>query len=438
MQLQKEVSKEAPSKVRINVTVDKDDVNIFREKVIEDYQKNAKLPGFRKGKIPRQIILTRFSDSIKSETIQNILYESIDQILKESDYAPISDPVIIDVGELTPDKNFSFKAEFDVMPEIEIKNYRGIKGTKYEYELTEEIVNNELEALRERFSTLVSTDKPAETGNYLVIDYVEYNENGEERNRQLNQTILLDREDNSFVKQLLGVKKGDEKDITLTFENDEDGKKISRQLKVHVNVKDVKIKELPPLDDDLAQDISDVSTLKELKAKIRKDLEAEASERGEEKTKEALMTTLIENSAIDLPESMINQEIERIITNIAHTYRIDLEKLKADKERYEEYRKNIRPRAENNIKYELILSEIAKKEDIKITDEEIDEEIKRYALETKKDFETLKKNMIENKSVENLRYHLTLKKALNLVYNEAEFEKTEKLTFEEEKEGGSK
>ncbi|RKX95683.1 MAG: trigger factor [Spirochaetes bacterium] len=436
MQLEKDVKKDANSKIKIEVTVNKDEITKIREKVIHDIEKNAKLPGFRKGKVPRKIILTRFSDQIKNETISNILYESIDQVIKEGEFKPISEPVVTDLDDLSPDKNFTFKAEFDVMPEVTLKEYKGLSATKYEYEVPEKLVDDELETLRERFSTLVSVDEPAKEGYYLVIDYIEYDQNGKEKYRKNDQTFLLDDKEDPFAKELLGIKKGEEKDVTITLENKlEDGKDNPVKIKVHVKVKDIKKKELPELDDDFAQDISDVSSLAELKEKIKKDLEEEAKKRAKTKTMEKLIDILIEKNDFNLPESMINYEIDRIISEIAAAYRLDIEKLKSNKEQYEEYRKNIRDRAIKNLKQELILAEIAKAEKLEASDSELEEEIKKYAEENKKDFNELKENMKKNKTLESLRYQINLRKALDFVHENAKFDKTEKVILNSEGEG---
>ncbi len=433
MQLEKEIKKSPKSKVEIHVTVSKDEISKIREKVIDDIARNAKIPGFRKGKVPRKIIMTRFSDKIKNETISNVLYDSINQVIKESEYKPISEPVITDLDELQPDKDFTYKAEFDIMPEVKLNEYKGLSATKYEYEVTKEMIDKELETLRERFATLVSVDKEAEVGDYLVIDYVEYDENGKEKTRKKDQTVLLDSEEDQFVKQLIGVKKGEERDISLELDADGKGNKV--EIKVHVIVKDVKKKELPTLDDDFAQDVSDVSSLNELKEKIKKELEDELKRLSEEKTKNELTEQLIEKNDFELPESMINYEIDRIISEIAAAYRIDVESLKKNKEEYEKYRQNLRERAIKNIKYELLLSEIAKKEGLEAKDDEVDEEIKKYAEENKKDFNELKKAMKSNNSYENLRYQISLRKAMDFIFNNAKFEKSEKLEIDKEDKG---
>ncbi len=434
MQLEKEIKKGSKSNVEIHVTVNKDEISKIREKVINDIAKNAKIPGFRKGKVPRNIIVTRFSDKIKNETISNILYDSINQIIKEIEYKPISEPVITDLDELNPDRDFSFKAEFDIMPEIKLKEYKNLETTRYEYEVTDEMIEKELNALRERFATLKSVDKEAEAGDYLVIDYVEYDENGKEKYKKSDQTVLLDDKEDQFVKQLIGVKKGDEKDITIKIEADKEEE--SKEIKVHVKVKDIKKKELPELNDDFAQDISDVSSLEELKNKIKKDLEEELKRLAEEKSKTELTEKLIEKNDFELPESMINYEIDRIISEIATAYRIDIESLKKNKEEYEKYRENLRNRAIKNLKYELLLSEIAKLEKLEATDKEVDEEIKKYASENKKDFKDVKDTMKKNNSYENLRYQITLRKALDFIYNNAKFSKSEMLKLENENKGG--
>ena len=135
-----------------------------------------------------------------------------------------------------------------------------------------------------------------------------------------------------------------------------------------------------------------------------------------------------------MPETMVNQEIDRLISDISTAYRIDSIKLKEDDEKYKEYRKNLWPKAVNNLKYNMVLDEVADKENIDVTDKEIDVEIKKYAKNNKKDFQTLKNTMIENKSLENLRYRLKLDKAPELIYKDAKLDKVKKLNYGEEEE----
>jgi len=431
MQFEKVIKKEKNAKISIHVTVDKSSVNDTRESVIKDYEKNAKLPGFRKGKVPRNLILQRFAQSIKNETVNEILSKSLSQILKESDYRPISDPTITQMGELALEDNFTFSAECEIMPEVKLSEYKQIVSEKYIYDVTDKAVTDEIETLRERFATLISIDGKANEGDYVVIDYEEISgENGEKKE---NQTILLDKKDDQLAKQLIGMAKGDEKDIELVHEyEDEDGKKLKRNVKLHVRVNEVKKKQLPELDDNFAKDISDAKTIKELKEKIQADIEENAKRLSEQKTKEELLKKVIEKTEFDIPKTMIDNEIDRILGDIAYSYRIDIEKLKQDEKKYDEYRKNLAPRAIDNLKQDLVLNEIVKKENITITDKEADDEIRKYAESQKKDFESMKKQLEESGSIDGLRFRLQISRALDFIYKNAKLEKEKHITYREE------
>ncbi len=429
MQLEKTVKKEPNSKISINVKVNKSSVNEAREEIVKDFEKNAKIPGFRKGKVPRDIIIKRFAKSIKDQTATTILTNSIRQIIKEDNYHPISNPAVIEMDELILDEDFSFKAEFDIMPEVNLGVYTGITSERYVYKVNDNAVDREIEALRERFATLVSIDERSKVGNYLVIDYEEYTGDGKTRNRKKDQTILLDNEKEQLTKQLIGLSKGEEKDITINQEYKEDGETKTNTVNAHITVKDVKKKELPELNDDFAKDISDVETVEELKKRVREELEKDASHLSEEKTKDELLKKLIDRCEVSLPETLINYEIDRIISNIAFSYRIDLEKLKKDEKQYQEYRKSVRTTAINNNKQDLILDEIALKEKIPVTDEDLDKEIKKLAQSKKKDFQSFKKELIEKGTIENYKYRLKLGKALDLVYKNAKLNKVKRVPY---------
>ncbi len=434
MQLQKDVKKEPNARISVQVTVDRSEVNGERENIIKYFENSAKIPGFRKGKVPRNLILMHFSDSIKSKTIKNLLSASLEQIMEKDQYRSISEPVVTEMGDLSLDEDFSFKAEFDVMPEIKLAEYRGVASEKYVYNVSDEIINKEIEALRERFSTLVSVDKKVKIGAYVVLDYEEMTEDGESKNKKEDQTILLEDKTDEFTKQLVGLEKGEEKDISITSETTEDGKEQPMTVHLHVTVKDVKEKELPELDDDFAKDISDVETFEELKKNIRKQLEAEAGRRSDTRTRDELVKKIMGKTEFEIPETMVNQETDRIMSEISTAYRIDFKKMQENDEKYREYRKNLRPKALNNLKYNMILDEVADKENIDVSEKEIDEEIKKYAENSKKDLQTLKNTMIENKTLENLRYRLKVDKALELINEDAKLDKVKKLNYGEEEE----
>jgi trigger factor len=429
MQLTKKVNKEPKSRISINITVDKDEVNRIREEVIRDFKNKTKLPGFRRGKVPRDILEARFSKNIKDETASMVMRDSINQIVKEEEYHPISNPSIVEMDELTGEEDFSFKTEFDVMPEVELGEYKGITSEKYIYEVKDDLVQKEIAGLRERFATLVPTEESSQVGDYLVIDYEEYAKDGKIKTKKKNQTVLIDDKDDAFGKELLGLKKDEEKDISLSQEYEEDGKPKTYETSMHITVKDVKKKQLPELNDDFAKDISNAESLEELKKKVREGLEKDAAQLSEDRTKDELLNKIIQKSTIDLPATLINYEIDRIISNIAYSYRIDLEKLKNNEQQYTEYRKNVRPAAIKNTKQDLILDDVARKEKIEVENKEINEEIKRVAKRRKRTFDSLKKELEEKGTIENYKYRLMLKKALDFIYENAKLDKKKRLKY---------
>lgn len=435
MQLTKKVTKEPNSKISIDIKVDKESVHLVRKEIIDDFEQNAKLPGFRKGKVPRSIILTRFSKNIESETVSAVMRDSVQQVIQEDSYKPISHPSIVKMDDLT-EGDFSFKAEFDVMPEVKLGEYMGISSEKYMYEVSEELVEKELEALRERFATLDSKEGESKVGDYVVLDYVEYAKDGKEKTRKQDQTVLIDSKDDQFAAGLVGLQKGDEKDLSISEEYEQEGTKKKYETSIHVTIKDVKKKSLPELNDEFAKDISDAKTLAELKGKIRDGYEKDAEQSSMNRTKDELLNKLIDRCEIDLPETLITYETERIISNIAYSYRMDLEKLKTNEAQYAEYQKNARPAAIKNTKQDLILDEIAKKEKIEVEKKELDEELKKAAKDAKKKLDVVKKEMEEKGTLENYKYRLSMKKTLDFIYENAKLGKEKRIPYmqnEEEK-----
>ncbi len=434
MQLEKAVTKEPNSKISIRVTVDKSSVGEVRESVIRDYEKSVRMPGFRRGKVPRQIILSRFSDTIKNKTQNLVLSRSLTQVLEEGKYNPISEPAIIEIGDLVPGENFSFTAECDLVPEVTLGEYRGISSLKYIYDVKDAAVDLELEKLRERFSTLVSVDRKAKNGDYIVMDYEELLEDGKQGERKENQTVFLDKKDDPLVKQLAGLGKGEAKDVELALDYEENGKNISKTKRFHVQVKEVKQKELPELNDDFAKDISDAENLEKLKEKIREELKEDAARRSVAKTKDEIITRLISKSTYEIPETLLAHEVDRIIGEIAHAYRTDIEHLRKDQKRYEGYRQNLRPRASEHLRYELTLIEVAKREKIEVDGSEIDEEIMGYAKSQKKDVDEIKAQLEKNGSINSLRYRLRMSKSLDFLYQNARMDEEKHILYTAEEE----
>jgi len=433
MKLDKNVQKKSNARMNIHVKIDKEDVQKEREKIIKDLEKNAKIQGFRKGKVPRSIILLRFSNDIKNEAMNSLFSKSIAQIIKEDKYNPVSTPSITEAGELIEDEDFSFKAEFDVMPEVELSEYKGIESNNYIYEVIDDDVDKVIDNFREQFSNLSSTDEKAEIGNYLVIDYGEKSDDGNVVKKESNKTILLDNKDNQLVKALIGTRKGEEKNIELS--NEPNDKTHPSKTKLNIKVKDVKVKTLPELNDDFAKDVSDVDTLDKFRKKIKDGLLHEANIRSDNKTKAELLKKLVEKSTFEIPDTMINNEIDRILSEIAYSYKLDLDKIKKDKDKFEEYRKNLRPRAVVTIKNDLVLYKIADKEGLEVTDKETDKEIKEYALQSKRDFKSVKEDMVKNGTIENLKFRLRPEKALDFIYKNAVLKKEKRLKYSEQ-EGG--
>ncbi len=435
MQLDKEIKKGKNARISIQVTVDKTSVNEARESVIEGFEQKAKLPGFRKGKVPRNLILQRFSQDIKKETVQELLSRSLSQVLEESEYNPISHPRVTDMGELSTEESFSFTAECDIMPEVTLPDYPSITSEKYVYDVPEDAVDREVDKLRERFSTLAAVDGEADFGDYLVVDYQEFPEQGEPGEKKTNQTVLLDQEDEQLAGKLKGARKGDRKDIELEKEYEtEGGEKAVFRTRLDVQVNEVKQKQLPELNDEFAQDISDVRTLEELRGKIRGNLEEEAARKSEQKTKDELMSKIVEKSSFEIPETMVDNEIDHLLADIVHAYRIDVDKLREDEEQLKQYRQNLRPRAVKTLRYELALGEIARREGIQVSDEELSEEIKKYAETQKKPVEDAGKELEQRGLIANIRYRMRISKALEHLYRNAAFGKERHLTFGEEEE----
>lgn len=378
----------------------------FEKAIQKAYLKNRNkfnIPGFRKGKAPRKIIELNYGEGIFYEDALNIILpQAYEEAVERLELEPVDSPEV-DIEQLEKGKPVILKIEVTVKPEVKLGNYKSIEVEKVEYNVTDEDVERELKAIQEKNARIIdASDREIKEGDIVTIDFKGFID-GEQFEGGTAENQRLEIGSNTFVQgfeeQLIGKKKGDKVDVKVTFPEDYFNENLrGKEATFEVVIHEVKEKELPKLDDEFAKDVSEFDTLEEYKNSIRERLEKEAKDREKIEFENKLVDKVVEEAEVDIPEAMIEHQIEHEIDDF--NYRLRLQGLDIDQylnltnSKLEDLKKQIRPLAEKRVKTDLVLEAIGKKENIKVTEEDIDKELERIAKEyNQEDVDKFKENM---------------------------------------------
>ena len=401
------------------------------EKAMQNAYLRAKnritIPGFRKGKAPRKMIEQMYGKGIFLEDAANALIpEQYSKALEECDLEIVSQPEI-DVTQIEPGKAFIFTAEVAVKPEVTLGEYKGLEVPKSETEVTDEEIEAELKKEQEKNSrTITVEDRGAENGDIATIDFEGFVDGTAfEGGKGTDYPLTLG--SGSFIPgfedQLVGAKAGDHVEVNVTFPEEYQSKDLAGKAAVfQCDVKKVETKELPELDDDFAQDVSEFDTLAEYKEDIKKNL-AERKEKEARTAKEnAAVDKAIENAQMEIPDAMIETQISQMLDDFSRRMQaqgLTMEQymqftgLTADKMREE-----MKPQALKRIQTRLVLEKIAETENIQPSEEEVNEEIGKMAEMYKMEADKLKE-LLGDRELEQMKKDMAVQKAVTLVADEA-------------------
>ena len=410
------------SQVKLDITVE---AERFEKAMDEAFKKNAKyfiVPGFRKGKAPKNVALRHYGEGVLYEEAFNILVPQVlEEVYKEKELDVVAPPDI-DVSQIGSGKDFIFSAKVTCKPEFKLGKYKGIKLEKVEYPVTDEQVEEELKKRQNQNSRMVEAKPGAElkVGDTAVIDFEGFVDGvpfeggkAEGHNLEIGSGAFIP----GFEDQLVGMKSEEEKDVKVKFPDEYFSKDLAGKDAVFkVKLHEIKVKELPKLDDEFAKDISEFDTLDELKEDIKDKLEEKNTQKAKDEMNQAAVDAVIENTEINVPEAMLNQEVDSYIEDMQR----NLSRQGLSIEQYlgflgkniNEFKDEYKVSAEKNIKTRLILEAISKEEELEVTDEEIDERMKELAKNYGRDAEEFVKNASEQTRSyvrEELKYDVEVK-----------------------------
>jgi len=408
----------------LTVEVDGETVEKALNQAFRKVVKRVTVPGFRKGKVPRAIFERRFGVEVLYEDALDILLpDAYASAVKETGIEPVDRPEI-EIEQMEKGKPLIFKATVTVKPEVKLGEYKGLEVPKKDFEVKPEDVDAELEAMRKRQGQLEAVeDGTVEKGDRVIIDF-EGTIDGKPFEGGKADGFSLEvgsgRMIPGFEDQLIGMKPGEEKTITVTFPEDYHVKELSgKEASFRIKLHEIKRLRLPELDDEFAQDVSEFDTLEELKKDIENKLKERAKREEEEYRRNQLVEMAAANAEIDLPPVMVEREIDHMLGHFEQHLRfqgMNLEMYKQfsgkdDKALREEFREE----AEKKVRANLVLEAIAKEENLEVTDEEIDEELEKLAEQLNQSKDEVRRLLEERDGLEGIKNQLLTRKAVDLL-----------------------
>lgn len=407
----------------LEVSVDGD---TFKDAVTKAYlkqRKNITIPGFRKGKAPRAFIEKYYGEGVFYEDALEAIYpDAVASAIEEAKLEPVDTPYDLEIPEMGND-GVTMKFKVTVKPEVELGEYKGLKATKKSTKVTADEVKAELARMQEQNSTVSDVDDRAVKKNdIVVIDFEGFVdgkafEGGKAEKYEL--TIGSNQFIPSFEDQIIGYKIGDEFDVNVKFPEDYQADLASKDAVFKIKLHGIKVKDVPALDDEFAKDVSEFDTLDELKKDIKKQLEKRKNDDAENELHNTLLEEVAKGIKAEIPEAMIEKTIDDDVNE--YSYRLQSQGLKL--ETYLKYtgmdmkgfREGFKERAETQVRLNLALEKIIEKENIEVTEEDIEAEYKKYADAYNMDIDTIKKAV----SAESLKPELASRKAIDLIVDSA-------------------
>ncbi len=413
---------------KIRVSLSSEQVAEKRNSVFSDVMGGVSVKGFRKGKVPRHVVESMYGKEVDQETASNLVSETLSEALTERSLLPVTRPDITEMDEVKMGEEFTYSAEFEVVPDFELSDYSSISVKKTVLQMTEEDIDAEIEKLREKGaqSKLIEKNRSAKEGDYVFVDYSGTFEDGEtidDLNRQ-DVRFLLGEEQISpeFEENLLGKKTGEEAKFSVSYPEDfliqeAAGKTVSFTVKV----KEIHDRVLPEVNDDFAKDF-DVESVSELREAIKEQLERIHENEQLSSMREQIVDNLLSNNQFDVPPSMLEKEEESLKARFVS----DMQRGGVtEPEIGEDVVPKFTEKAAESVRTSIILGRIAHKEDVRVTRKQLNEHIDRLAASYNLPSDQVHKAYEQPGTMEHLESQIKTQGVLNLLLERAEVEEVE-------------
>jgi len=406
--ISKEIKRLEKSNVQLNVTIPKEDVRSQYNDMLKEYSKTLQLPGFRKGKVPQEVLERKFAEALKGDAMGRIMESALQELFKEENLSraekplPYSTPELQGEPEFDFEKDLQFSVVYDVLPEVKIGQWKGLKA-EYPYaEVEQADIDRELEEIRDRNAIVMDRDDSAnaQNGDVVTIDYQIFEEDGSTpssmQRKDFAFTLGSGTNVFNFDDNIVGMKKGDSNTFEKSFGDDHfDTTLAGKTRKIQITLTALKEKKLPDLDDDLAQDVDEkFKTLDDLKNNLKEKLEKNLDFRLREKKVNELLKVIMENTPVIVPESMIRTEVEGRFRRLARYYNMDpatIAQMMSGEGKDQEWKES----AEKALHSRLIIETLMEEQKIEVSDEDVQKEFESIAAVNGAEIEEVKKHYNE-------------------------------------------
>jgi trigger factor len=406
----------------LEITVGVLEIAEATERVLARIQAKAHLPGFRPGKAPLSVIRNRFQNEIQQDILEEVIPKALNARFAEEKLAVVGQPNIVDL-KFEPNQPLVFKAQFEVHPEFVLGAYKGLEVEYADPEVTDKDIDDRIEQLRESKAEYINIDpRPAENGDFVVVGLESGDGLEGEPIKNPEMMIQLGDPDTlpAFSEGLLGLTPGESKDITVTYPEDYGQERLAgKTVTFDVELKHIRRKELPNLDDDFAQSMGDFRTFDEFREQVKASILAERSYRAQEEAKSKLIESLADSHSFPVPQTYIDRQLQIMLENYARSLQmqgIDPRKLNFDMEKFRESQTE---RATRDVRATLLLDKIAEVENIEVSKDEVDREVQRIARQEREPVAAVRVKLEKDGGLDRIANRIRTDKAIGLLFEHA-------------------
>jgi len=416
-----------PCKREITVEIPPDVVTAESESIVQKYQKLARVPGFRKGKVPASIVRQRFADDIKSEVVEALVPRYFREETKKLSLLPVSQPRVTDL-HFHEGEPLTFKAAFEILPDFKVAPYDDIRIDKLDTTITDEDVERALTNLRDQHATYTAVEepRPLADGDFAVVGFKgtpkESEQDADSKPVEVDEVMVEIGGENTipeFTENLRGAKADERRTFEVKYADDFSDKRLAgKTMDYEVNVKGIKTRSVPELNDDFAKELgSELNSLEELRNRLRENMTAEKTHEAEHRGKDQIVEELVKRNDFPVPDAMLDQQIDLRLER-------GLRALAAQGMRTEDMKRMDFPRlragqhdaALREVKASLILEQIAGEEKVEVSDDELDRELDALAVQSKQPLEQVRARLTQDGGLDRIRHRIRNEKTLDFLY----------------------
>jgi trigger factor len=419
-----QIEKISPIERKIFFEIPNDVVSQEVESTYRALNRNVKLKGFRPGKAPRSILQRYYKSQVEEEVVSKLIKDSYGKAVEEYHLTPVAAPTVLD-HTFEADKDFKYTVTVEVKPEVTVEGYLGLEVEKAAVSVSEEEVQARLKDLQETHAQLkpLETKRSIQERDFVIIDF-EGSQSGKPLEGWKVEDHLVEVGSKTLVgdldRQLIGLSQNEEKDTSLTLPETHSKKELAGQkIDVHIKVKEIKEKILPPLDDEFAKDVGNFNTLADLKARLRQTIEEEKQAQANRAAKEKLLRTLVEKHSFPIPKSMVERHVQNLIARAELRLArqgMKLEDASLDRQKLHD---SFLPTAEKEARGSLILEKIAEMEKVSVSEAELQGRLEKMAVQLNQRVEAVKSYYQREGLLEDLRAQILEEKTLDFVLSQS-------------------